>query len=339
MPNHHLTHAQDTRVVLHALRRYRWLRSREIAVLFFRDARNPQASADGLLKSLVDKHLVICRTLPERGGRAFLLSELGAAALREEGYEATSGQHWGRCLEDPKKGSVWHPPQTWKHQLTAAGILVRCEASGFEVTPEPMLGEPHRSGDKIPDGLIRAGDKTLWLEVEGSTKTGKSLQGLAQGLIRVASQGYLPTVAYDIAAMDTRGCAYDHKSRITAAVAAELSAPVKLLWLPFERCGPGVESFRECHEMVHPDRALRILKVLNNVGWKEDRSREGFTCFRSHHGDYQVEVTDFREELWSAMVWLNEDLIRQAHDMPKISEAKRKAAELLVGIADQTQAK
>jgi hypothetical protein len=77
----------------------RRLRSREIAILFFRDARNPQASADGLLKTLCEKQLVIYRTLPERGGRAVLLSERGAALLREEGVEAKSGQNWRRWLE------------------------------------------------------------------------------------------------------------------------------------------------------------------------------------------------------------------------------------------------
>ena len=296
------------------LARFGWLRTTELGPLLWPNSTARQ-QADRLARSWLERRLVLARELPERAGRALVLSTAGVRLLAEFGVDAASGKDLGKMLD-----GEWLPPLTWRHDLLAAGVLVALHRRGWAVYPEREIRQRAGWLAKLPDGIAVRGADVAWLEVERASKTGAPGRQLADALCAVgageavAVLGHRPTVglvAYQPEAMDSRGCAIDHRARIKAAVAAATKRDVRVLWARCTLRGPaGLGTVEFELETVQADRAAAILKRLE---WRPSSEEAG------------VLVAGYARHL--ARVWEDDcGWGYQVDDRPGALEATREAA-------------
>lgn len=180
--------------VLRALRRFGWLRTRDLAALVWQrwSARAPAsdprlgppiATAAGLrmaqrtLGRLWEKHQVLRGRGPD-GSVIYTLAEAGARTLQQFGIAAVSGKDLMRRF------SIGH----YRHRCISTEIAIGAITRGFRVCTEReifqglWLGGQQGFGGKRPDVLVRS-DSAFWLiEVQRSRMNAKDYARLLQWL-------------------------------------------------------------------------------------------------------------------------------------------------------------
>lgn len=287
------------------IHRFSWLRTLELGKLMWPGNASSRHQADRLVRSWLERGLVIVRELPLGAGRAVVLAAGGVRLLADFGIQASSGKDIGQLVN--KK---WQPPSSWKHDLIAAGVQAEMSKQGYSVVPEAEIRR--RAGSslvKIPDGLLIHEEKkaVVWLEVEYARKTGKSMKDLAEALCAVASQecknilGYKPTnalVAFAQESEDERGYKLNHQDRVRAAVAKAATANIILNWAICDISGAaGVKTVVLTHEKITANRAAKVRKVLDSVGWREEDG-----CLVSNHGNHRAVIWESENGTWSCMI-------------------------------------
>lgn len=280
-----------------------WLRSAELGRLMWKKDKHARTRADRVIRGWIDRALVIERKLPDGAGRAFVLSEAGARLLAEAGHpSAKSGKDWGET-----KGLCWSPNSAWRHDLIAAGVLVRLFEADHKIIPEKTLRRENPGLLKIPDGLAVKGSVVVCLEVESARKTGQTMRDLTNAII-AANQGHYAVIsnfrpnavaiAYVEDAKDDRGHRLDHRARVTAAIQKAADQDIQIFWLPCELAGCGVAKVSVQKAQVPADRASRVLKILNANGWCEDESG----CLVAIYGEFKAVVWEDESMGWSYQV-------------------------------------
>lgn len=302
-----------------------WLRPAELGDLLWPANLHARKQGERLARSWLDRGLVLDRRLPERSGRALVLSVSGARLLTCAGNEARSGKDIGET-----SGDSWRPPETWKHDLLASQVLVDLYQQGFDVSPEGVLRRTAGRLAKMPDGLAWRHGQVIWLEVEASRKTGHAMRQLANALCVVGGGSCVPVagrrptnlvVAYAVQRRDERGYCLDHRGRVTAAVAAAAKEDVPVTWAACHMRGVNVESIEYVDELIQADRASAVLKRLDAGGWKLDDC--GYLL--GHYGGERVTIGDDA----GMFTW---DVAGQRGCAATLSAAKRAAASVLAGL-------
>ncbi len=285
--------------------KFGWLRSLELGKLMWPHNSSARHQADRLIRSWLERGLVISRELPLGAGRAVVLAAGGVRLLTDFGIQASSGKDIGQIVD--KK---WQPPASWKHDLIAAGVQSELIKAGFYTIPEAEIRR--RAGTsliKIPDGILIHEEKqqVIWLEVEYARKTGKAMKELAEALVAVTNQeaksilGHKPThalVAFAQESTDERGYKLNHKDRVRTAVAEAAKEDVQLNWASCEISGAaGVKNITLTSEKITANRAAKVRKVLDSSGWREEDG-----CLVSNHGDYRAFVWESEDDTWSWMI-------------------------------------
>jgi ribosomal protein S18 acetylase RimI-like enzyme len=192
-----ITSAKASRA-LHFLHRYGFLRSQELGALMSPQVETSAKSGEAIVRQLRAEGYINEIDLPDRAGRAIVLSKLGAQFLTEMGVsDAVENSDWFDFQS--KKPRI---PITWMHDLAAIRVLVHMEEIGHDVIPEYTIRKLHPKGFSIlggirkkrPDGLIKLRDvddgkddedSWSWLEVERSRKRGSDMQDLANIILKV----------------------------------------------------------------------------------------------------------------------------------------------------------
>jgi hypothetical protein len=267
-----------------------WLRTVELGGLLWPNNKSSRQQADRLARRWVNLNLVLVRKLPDGAGRALVLSAAGVRHLAEFDVEARSGKDIGQV-----RAGKWTPPQTWRHDLVAVGVLVELHKNGYTVWPEHRIRRLAGRLVKIPDGLAFRGQEVVWLEAENSRKSGPELRQLAEALNRVARDlaepvlGLKPTrvlVAFPLGIKDENGHNLSHQSRVRNALSKHCRQSTPLTWA---RCtisgsaGVGEVVFEA--ETVRSDRAAAIGLRLDASGWQ---LRDG--VLESSYSGYTVTV-------------------------------------------------
>ena len=148
-PSNQVRKYEKESTAMHAIARFEWLRSREIGMLLWPDAKSAHRKTYGntLCKSLLEQRFVIQRKLPYQYGFVYVLSKKGADFLSaacqdiaEDGVLLAdferyfSGKNVGKEI-DQKPGEDWRPCKAWRHDLLAQGVLIRAWA----VAADPIL--------------------------------------------------------------------------------------------------------------------------------------------------------------------------------------------------------
>lgn len=263
-----------------------WLRAAELGALLFPTTATATVAASRVIRSWEQRRFVIVRELPERSGKAVVLAAAGVRFLSENGYKARSGKDLGStaCGE-------WKPPASWRHDLIAAGVLVELRRRGYSVIPETTLRRSQSDATKLPDGLLRSpSGEWIWLEVEHARKTGRSLQDLGKALA-LAAAGEIKSVAgrYATAALvayveneDERGYSVDHRARVLKAIAEHAEKPLKVAMARCTTTGAGVTGISITEASVEPEKALRVLRVLNAGKWQQLENEVLQATYGSH---------------------------------------------------------
>ena len=235
-----------------------WIRSVDLGRLIWPQDRWSRTRADRMIRSWIERKLVIARDLPDAAGRALVLAAAGARLLRETG-----------TCDGAKSGKDWIPPHTWRHDLMACGLLCLKAEAGFDIVPERQILQGGLA--KIPDGLIIKPDgSAVWLEVEHAKKNGSAKRLLAQFLINAATAR--PTISTirgerftltEAAVAYSSGDRIDHRKSVRDAVAAITRVPVSIRFIECHMTG-GVARLDESVELIEPRRSLLIQK---NLAW------------------------------------------------------------------------
>jgi hypothetical protein len=267
-----------------------WLRTVELGGLLWPRNKSSRQQADRLARRWIDLNLVLVRKLPDGAGRSLVLSAAGVRRLAEFDVTAQSGKDIGQV-----QAGKWTPPQTWRHDLLAVGVLVELHKNGYTVYPEHQIRRLAGRLVKIPDGLAYLGQEVVWLEAENSRKSGPELRQLAEALGRVARGlaepvlGLKPTrvmVAFVPGIKDENGHNLSHQSRVRNALAKHCRRDVQLTWARCTICGAaGVGGVVFESEIVRSDRAAAIGLRLDASGWQ---LRDG--VLESSYSGYTVTV-------------------------------------------------
>ncbi len=239
---------------------WKWLRPTELGRLIYPGDPFARKYAEKLVRKLMLLKMLIARPLPgHQSGTAYVLSARGAAQLKEWSRDGAyrTVKVWGTT-----KDGGWAPPDSWRHDLIAAGVLsFTAEREGFEVMPETMLRGQVPDAEKHPDGLVidRGRKHSYWLEVEFSRKSGRNIDHLVSALVK-AARG-TPLTYYDCIqdtpvkaglvaiqkdARDERGYRLNHWHRIESAIRKQgLSTPVRIVvaWVQMKGVGVGAVTF------------------------------------------------------------------------------------------------
>lgn len=290
---------------LQLVHRFGWLRSLELGKLMWPHNSSSRHQADRLIRSWLERGLVISRELPLGSGRAVVLAAGGVRLLADFGIQSSSGKDIGQIVD--KK---WQPPASWKHDLIATGVQAELTKAGYYTIPEYDIRR--RAGNsliKIPDGILINEEKeqVVWLEVEYARKTGKAMKELAEALVAVAHQesktilGYKPThalVAFAQESQDERGYKLNHQDRVRTAVAEAAKEDVQINWAICDISGAaGVKTVVLTHEKITANRAAKVRKVLDSVGWREEDG-----CLVSNHGNHRAVIWESENGTWSWMI-------------------------------------
>lgn len=279
------------------LTKFGWLRTAELGRLMWPSDTYARTKADRVARGWIKRSLVITRQLPDGAGRALVLSEAGSRLLKASGHsEARSGKDWG---ETGKEG--WRPNSDWRHDLIAAGVLVRLHEQGYQVIPERELRQANPGLTKIPDGLAVGTNTVFWLEVEHARKSGNAMKELATVLCAVASgafhavSGHQPTAALVAYAdlPDERGYRLDHRARVLSSVRRIAQRDLSLNWAVCKLSGCGVMEMTMMRQDILADLATRILDRLNASGWKP---MDG--CLVSYYGGKTAYVWEEDGGVW-----------------------------------------
>ena len=308
-----------------------WLRAPELGRFLWPGNKSSAEAANRVIRSWAQRDLVILRELPDRAGKAVVLSAAGARLLNEQGIEAKTGKDLG-VFQNGK----WRPSESWRHDLIAAGLLLNLREQGWEVMPETFLKKHKNHLRKIPDGLLRAKEEDggwIWLEVERASKTGTALQELAQALVKAARgnaeiagrtcEGAM--VAYCEGITDSRGYKLDHKSRVINAISKIIVKPVTIT---FARCslqGMTVRDVELSDEEIFSARALEILGDLNRNGWIRNEHNDHEAHFRKYRAAYKY----FRDRGYVWKVWYQGEPLDKVRTANSLEEAKRMCAEAI----------
>lgn len=284
------------------LSRFGWLRTAELGKLLWPQSKGARQQADRLARRWLERRLVLSRELPDGAGRALVLATAGVRLLAEEDAWATSGKDIGIVT-----GETWRPPQTWRHDLLAAGVLAELHKEGWTVFAEREIRQRQNNLTKFPDGLATKGADVAWIEVERATKTGPNGRELVDALCAAGTGeatsvlGHKPTVAlvaYQPDAIDTRGCAINHRARITTAVANATKTKVKMMWAACELRGPaGLGKVTFARETIEADLAGAILKRME---WRESPEEEGVLV--ASYGERLGAVWEEQDGFWGYQV-------------------------------------
>lgn len=314
---------------LHFVHQFGWLRTAELGKLLWPESPAGRQAADTLVRSWIERKLVIARELPDGAGRAFVTATAGTRLLAENGIAAGSGKDIGRFS---KEG--WLPPASWRHDLIAAGVLCELHRRGYKIYPEMELRRQVRNHTKIPDGFAARGDEGIWLEVEHSRKSGKDMSNLANALSLAASghasaiAGLKPTaamVAFLPSMLDERGHTLSHQTRVRNAVQAVAKGDLNIYWSKCTLLGSaGVGHVDIQKESISADRASSILKVLDSSGWR-DHEDGGL---RATYGRHIVHVWE-DEYGWGYAVVTTDGEYVAGDRAANITDAKRAAASAL----------
>lgn len=314
---------------LHWVHKFGWLGSHHLGQLLWPGNASARHQADRLARSWLRRRLVIARALPERNGRALMLSTAGARLLAAHGIPAACGKDIGETA-----GSAWTPPATWRHDQLAAGVLVALYQQGFDVLPEHYLRRTAGSAVKLPDGLAVKGDMVVWLETESARKSGPAMRHQAEAICAVAEgsaqrvMGLRPThamVAFAEEQRDERGHALDHRTRVSRAVAASARRAVPLMWACSTGSRVNARVVRFTEELIEADRAAPILRRLEAGGWRPETG-----VLVSAYGTRQAFVwEDGDTECWA---WQVDDL--PGGRASTLRDAKRCCAEQLAALAE-----
>lgn len=250
----------------HALRfigRFTWLRATELGRLLYPGSEHSRKYAEKNLRKLLTLRLVVARQLPGRdAGTAYVLAWRGAQFLNDWNAGAVTayraGTDWGSTAD-----GIWSPPRSWRHDLMAAGVLACLrEERNWGVFPEPMLRHHVPSAEKHPDGLLVAGQRAIWLEVENARKSGRNIDQLVRALARASLRrpcssfeavlGHLVPVSLGMVAInaearDERGRRLNHLTRVESALRKQTfnpgtKVPLLVAWLTLR--GVGVDTVR-----------------------------------------------------------------------------------------------
>lgn len=187
---------QNELEVLRALHRFGWLRTRDIALLVWsekpvsRPTGEPKLNpimpgpsairmAQRTMVRLKAKKLVLEATAPNRS-IIYALSEGGARILQSLGLPAETGKDLVR------KFSASH----FRHRCIANEIAISALCDGYRVATERETAKGRWFGGvdgvfgKIPDVIVRHGEKVWWVEVERSRKNVTEYARLLDWLIK-----------------------------------------------------------------------------------------------------------------------------------------------------------
>jgi GNAT superfamily N-acetyltransferase len=188
---------------MHFLHRYGFLRAMELGALMSPMIRTPEKNGEAIARQLRAAGYIHEIELPDRAGRAIVLSEAGAEFLRDTGTDdAVENSEW--LNKRSKKPCIL---RTWKHDLVAIRVLAHMEEHGYDVIPEYTIKKLHPKGfsivggdrNKRPDGLIKVrdvaddeydADSWTWLEVERSRKKDSDMRDLANIILKVYETKY-----------------------------------------------------------------------------------------------------------------------------------------------------
>lgn len=329
----HTIRLQNDLAALRFVHLFGWLRIVELSTLMKPHTATALEAGSRLARSLVSRHLVLVRRLPEGAGQVLVLATAGVRLLAEHGIYATSGKSIGRVL-----GQHWIPSMTWKHDVLAHGVLCELFRRGYEVLPEAEIRRRAGNIAKLPDGLARAPDETwLWLEVESARKSGPHMHRLADAIAAVSAGqveicGVSPSrslVAYVGRSFDERGHRLNHRERVSRAIAATARSDLQLTFAECIRKGAaGIGSIQLIEATVAANRASAILKRLDASGWYLD-AVSGVT--KAHYGSSIAYVWQdpAAPGTWSYDADGDGWMSGAAGYADNISEAKRCAAALI----------
>ena len=335
---------------------FRWIRVQELGHLMRpnRD-RHGYVQASQMVKSWVERDLVILRKLPGRAGSVCVLATAGVRMLSTAGITSKTGKDVGKETADG-----WIPGNRWRHDLLCHGVLVRLAALGYDIYPEYKI----RQGGllaKIPDGLAVKGKDVLVIEVErahkGGTKdrsTGRPGDGKALGEFICAVSGrraekilgHVPTrigVVFDQDEKDTRGANINHKVKVTSLIKKVAKQNVTVTWFAVKTQNHGVISMNESQAVIQADLSLKILQTLNSGGWHHLHKSEQ-ECYRvfGNYGQHTVEVMlDASQSEPGDWCWCVRDHLfpegYQWRSADSEADAKSKAASYLVDLTARSK--
>ena len=284
---------------------FRWIRVQELGHLMRPNCdRHGYVQASQMVKSWVERELVILRKLPHRAGTICVLALAGVRLLALAGITtARTGKDIGK-----ETAEGWQPGNRWRHDLLAHGALVRLAALGYDIYPEFAI----RQGGllaKIPDGLAIKGKDVLVLEVERAhkgglkdRKNGRPADGnaLAKFAVAVASGKsekilkYSPTrigIVFDAEEKDVRDCHINHPLKVSSLIKKVADDNVTVTWFSVKTQNFGVVDMSESQTVITANGSGRILKNLNSGGWHL-ASKDPTECIRyfANHSPWRAEI-------------------------------------------------
>lgn len=306
-----------------------WLRSAELGKLLWPDSPASRQAADRLVRSWIERQLVIVRQLQDGAGRAFVLATAGVRLLAENGIAAGSGKDIGRFTDDG-----WLPPASWRHDLIAHGVLCELHRRGYHVYPETELRRRAEGYPKIPDGLAVKDGEAIFLEVENARKSGYELRKLADALSIVASgqaasiAGFKPNVAmvaFLPSAIDERGYNLSHQARVRNAIQAVAKNDLSIYWAKCKLLGSaGVGQVEIQKELLGADRASRVLNILEASGWHPHKAGGRYSSYNKHIAHIWED-----DHGWCYSINTFDGQHVKANHAANFTDAKRQAASVL----------
>jgi len=306
-----------------------WLRTAELGKLLWPNSPASRQAADRLVRSWIERQLVIVRELPDGAGRALVLATAGVRLLAENSIASGNGKDIGRFNRES-----WLPPASWRHDLIGHAVLCELHRRGYQIFPETELRRRANTNAKIPDGFAVKGNEGIWLEVEHARKSGKKMSNLAQALSIVADGQALsiasmkPTaamVAFLPSSIDERGHVLSHQIRVRNAIQTVARGDLRIQWAKCTLLGSaGVGQVDIHEELISADRASSILKRLNASGWRDHVNGGQEAIYDNHIAHVWND-----EHRWSYAVVTKTGIPVGANYVANISEAKRAAASVL----------
>lgn len=329
---------ENDRIGLRWVANFRWLRGRELGRLMWPNDKTSRVRANRVIRGWIERRLVIVRQIPDGAGRAVVLSSAGAALVSDK-----SGKDWGEQYLIPGcAGTQWRPPKTWKHELLASGVLACLYEEGFDVLPEAAIRRLPEVASlaKLPDGLVWIkGQAAYWVEVENTEKSGRRLADLADWLAHLgtgivpAIAGVKPTcglVAFNPAALDSRGHRLDHQSRVIAKIQQRAKSDVPIAWATCQLAGQGVDSINVTIENVAASATKRVLAILNARGWQTNHDNDSLW---STYGDITAVVWKAEDfDSWAYQLERDNISLAPAELVETITDAKRGCAQAIAAV-------
>lgn len=332
---------------LHFINKFGWIRSIELGKLMWPHQSTSRQRADGLLRRLVKRGWALQRTLPDRCGNAYVLTQEGANELFASHDCAEIKQPWSNAQYGKFIDGIWLPTIRWKHNLIAQGVLCDLHRRGFKIFSERDLRGWKIGITKIPDGLAVFDDenqKTFWIEVENARKSGKQMKDLAEAIKIVGTKGVKigkyyatePLVAYIGLSRSEKGHLIDHQQRVRNAVTAITKDELIINWYECTQLGKvGVDSIEYSEEIIKNEHWRLIRRQLE----KYYKQRDGY--LEAHYDKFLIEIIELEkgfdvevhlqsnELALSDLTEIYEDI---QEDFDSLSKAKDAAAQVVAEI-------